>query len=254
MVSKKSASKSQKKSAPKSQKKSSLKSVPFAVINQGATNQSWDGSPITLNPNQSVQMPGTPNETVLLAYQNLSTANTPGTLALTSGGSAPEFLYVPALTEAPLLLARNFAANNLGVTNISPLMSVPILVELIGPGLSWLTPLALPPNGTPVNLAPGQAAQGTTPAAWMQLILQINTGNLTTFAIFGGPGGNAYIISLNATESTGPGTGNPPPLGYYATTVGNVYTYQFNWGGSSVYVANVSGTAAGPGQVSLRQL
>lgn len=254
MVSKKSAPKSQKMSAPKSQKKSALKSVSFAVINQGAGNQSWDGSPVTLNPTQSAMMPQTPNETILLAYQNEATTNITGTLAVTSGGSAPQFLTAPALNPQPLCLAQNFKGNNLGITNISPPVQVPILVMLIGPGLTWLTPVPLPADGTPVMLAPGQAAQGTTQPVWMQLILQANTGNLATFAIFGGPGDNAYIIALNAPENTGPGTGNPPPPGYYATTVGNVYTYQFNWGASSVYVANMSSTVAGPGQVSLRQL
>ncbi|MFL6257216.1 MAG: hypothetical protein ACJ74T_19585 [Pyrinomonadaceae bacterium] len=248
MVSKKSPSKSQKKSAPKS--------VPFAVINQGAGNQSWDGSPITLNPNQSARMSETPDGTVLLAYWNAATSNIPGSLAVLSGGGPPQFLHVPPLINQPLFLADNFKGNDLGVTNIS-LPGVPIRIQLIGVGLPGTTPVPLPSDGTAVMLAPGQTAQGTVLPNWMQLILKMNTGNLAVFAILGGPGNNAYVIALNAPQEAGPGTANPtvqPPAGFYATTVSNVYTYQFNWGNVPIFVANMSPTAAGSGQVSLRQL
>jgi hypothetical protein len=117
--------------------------------------------------------------------------------------------------------------------------------------------MPLPADGTIVMLAPGQTAQGTVMPGWMQLILKMNTANLADFAILGGPGDNAYVIALNAPQEAGPGTGNPnvqPPAGFYATTISNVYSFTFNWSSGAIFVANMSPTTAGPGQISLRPL
>lgn len=233
---------------------------PFSVINRGHINAAWDGTPTTLLPNESALMEVTPNGSVVLSYQNQSVQGEHGTLAVTSGGSAPSFLPVPGLAEQPLILVNNWRGNYLSLTNITPpAVQVPILVQLIGPGLPGLTPLKLPADGTPVPLGSGQAAQGTTPARLMQVILQAESGNMLVFAILGGPpdasGNNAYVIALNATQETGPGTNNPPPAGYYATTVGAVYTYQLNWGGASIFIVNSASEAGGGrGVVSLRPL
>jgi hypothetical protein len=43
-----------------------------------------------------------------------------------------------------------------------------------------------------------------------------------------------------------------PP--FNATTTGNTYTLPFNWGSSTIFIANVSPQTAGPVQVSLQAL
>jgi len=233
---------------------------PFTVINQGSNDTAWDGSPATLLPNQSVRIPVTPDDTTLLAYRNRATGNSPATLALTAGGSAPVFITAPPLLDLPSLLFRNWKGNVLGLTNVTPPdIDVPVNVQLISPALPWLAPATLVENADPMPLGAGHAVRGTTQPRWMQLILQAATDGPTAgpavFVIIGGPpdgtGNNAHVVALNAAQETGPGTGQTPPAGYFATTVGSVYTYQLNWGAASVFVANVSG---GEGGVGLRAL
>ncbi len=235
-----------------------FQSVPFAIIGVFSVADTWNGSPLTLLPNQNANMPQTTNGSMVFAYQNVSKQNNQGTLSLTSGGSAPDFLTAPALSNQPEILVKNWQANNLSVTNVSPPSSdTPILIQAIGPGIPGVNPLDLA-VGDPVNLAPGQTAQGNSLPRYMQLVLQASSGNLTTFALIGGPpdqsGNNAYVFAVNSTQNTGPGTGFTPPAGYYATTTSNYTTFQFNWGSSTIFVANMSGETAGPATVSLRQL
>jgi hypothetical protein len=232
---------------------------PFAVINQGTNDAAWDGSPVTLLPDQSVQMAATPDGTTVLVYLNGATENSPATLALTAGGSAPVFLTAPPLPELPSILIRNWKGNGLGITNVTPPhVQVPVDVRLINSALPGPTAATLEEEADAVPLGTGQAARGATLPRWMQLILQAgppDSSGPSVFAIVGGPpdgsGNNAYVVALNAAQETGPGTGQAPPAGYYATTVGSVYTYQLNWGGASVFVASVSG---GDGSVGLRAL
>src|SRR5215204_4073078 len=106
---------------------SGARNQPFKVINQGTGAAAWDGSPVTLLPNQNVRMALTPDGTTVLAYLNGAAGNSPATLALTAGGSAPVFLTVPPLVELPSILIRNWKTNLLGITNISPPhMEVPV--------------------------------------------------------------------------------------------------------------------------------
>jgi hypothetical protein len=231
----------------------------FAVINQGAGDEAWDGAPVRLLPNQSVLMAATPVGSTILAFQNESNANTPATLALTAGESAPVFLTAPPLVNQPNSLVRNWNGVGLGITNVTPPdIQVPVLVQLIGTAMPWLKSAPLPADSSPVMLEPGQAAQGATSQRWMQVILQADSADLTVFAIIGGPpdasGNNAYVVALNAATESGPGTGHQPPPGYFATVVGAVYTYQLNWGTAPVFVANMSGAGDAPGIVGLRPL
>jgi len=207
----------------------------------------------------NVNMPQTPNGSMVFAYQNNTTMTNQGTLSLTSGGGAPQFLPVPALANQPSILINNWQANNLSVTNVSPTgTNTPIWIEAIGPGLPGLTPVNLPVDGTTVGLVTYQAAQGTALPRYMQLILQANSGSLTIFSVIGGPtdasGNNAYVMSVNAVANTGPGTGVQPPAGYYATTTSNYFTYQFNWGSSAIFVANISPSTAALSSISVRAL
>ncbi|MFN3657260.1 MAG: hypothetical protein ACK4UO_08410 [Pseudolabrys sp.] len=229
----------------------------FAILGAVKTTSSWDGSPVTISPPDGVSMPQTTNGSMVLAYQNVATMNNAGTLALTSGGSAPSFLPVPALLVQPTIYVHNWGANNLNITNISPAAATPIWLEAFGPGLPGQKPVALP-IGSAVPLKPTAVAQGTTNPNYMQLVMTSNTANLTIVAVIGGPadasGNNAYVIALNSPSgNTGPG-GSPAPQGYYATAGGNNYSLEFNWGSSVIYVANMSPSTAAPVNVTLRSL
>ncbi|APR75957.1 Hypothetical protein A7982_01304 [Minicystis rosea] len=231
----------------------------FEIIDRFSVAPSWNGAALTLLPNDNANMPVTPNGSMVFAYQNMSTQNNQGNLSLTSGGGAPQFLEVPALANQPSILVGNWHANNLSVTNVSPSgADIPIRIQAIGPGLPSLVPIALPNDGTSVQLASGQAAQGPALPQYMNLVMSSSSSQLHIFALIGGPtdssGNNAYVISVNATANTGPGTGVSPPPGYYATTMGNQYAYQLHWGSSTVFVANLSGDTADAAQVVLYPL
>lgn len=221
----------------------------FAILGAPASTTTWDGSPTTISPPDGVTMTQTTNGSMVLAYQNNATTNNDGKIALTSGGSKPQFLPVPALLVQPSIYVNNWGADNLNITNISANPATPIWLEAFGPGLPGQKPVALP-IGSSVTLKPVAVAQGTSNPNWMQLILTSNTANLTIVAVIGGAadagGNNAYVIALNSPSgNTGPG-GNPAPQGYYATAGGNSYSLEFNWGASVVYVANMSPSTAAP--------
>jgi hypothetical protein len=262
MVSKKSSKKASKKSSKKSGGAKSK--FTFAVIGVDASNPSWNGSPLTLNPNDNASMPQAPNGSLVLAYQNKSTLNTMGQLAVVAGGT-PTFLNAQSLLNQPNILTQNFGGpttNSLSVTNTSMTGSNnPIWVAGYGPGIpNAPTPAALPATGASVPLGPGATAQGTALPRYMQLIMQATSGSLAIFAIIGGPmdgsGNNAYVISVNDSfnGNTGPGTGKTPPPGYYATTSSNAFVQSFNWGSSNIYVANMSPSTSATASVTLRAL
>lgn len=221
-------------------------------------NATWNGSGIVLLTGQNVVMPQTANGTMIFGWVNQSSANNFGSLSLTSGGSTPTLLDAPALSAQPGVLVNNWHANNLSVTNVSLNQQTPIWISAFGPGVPGQTSMRLPTNGTPVPLATGQSAQGTALPQYMQLGMQSATPTLCIFGIIGGPtdatGNNGYVIAVNASANTGPGTGNPPPTGYFATTTSNAYSFQFNWGGATVYVVNLSPATASGAQVLLRSL
>jgi len=187
---------------------------------------------------------------MMLAYRNVSTRNSEGKLAWTSGASSPGILVAPALALAPSVLVRNWKGNNLNVTNISVGADTPIYVEAYGPGIGPV-PQLLPIGPPGEQLAPSQAAQGSTTGGWMQLGFQQNSGDPAVFGFIGGPvdadGNNAYVIALNSPAgNTGPGTSNPPPAGYYATSSGNNWSYELNWPSSLLYVAYFGAASLAP--------
>lgn len=232
----------------------------YRVIDRFSIAPTWDGSALTLQPNQNANMPQTTSGSLVLSYLNLSTMNNQGTLSVTSGGGEPTFITVPALNNQPGVLINNWKGSNLSVTNISaPNSNTPIQIQAIGPGLPGINPIRLPVGS--LTLKPGQMAQGTALPQYMQLVFQSNTSQLAIFVLMGGPpdrtDNNAYMLAVNAQQEAGPGTSNPtatPPPGYYATTTSNYYTYQFNWGSSVIFLANMSSTTSSPAQVTLRQL
>jgi hypothetical protein len=226
------------------------------LTGQEAVGQAWDGQRQTLAVKQGVTMPQTPNSSMILGYWNESRQNNDGKLAVTSGGSQPQFLPVPALMNQPSLLVRNWAGNYLNLVNVSADASTPIAVQAFGPGIPGSPPARLT-VGTPLRLGALMTAQGTAAGSPMQLTLSTPTAHLSVLAVVGGPpdssGNNAYVIGLNATADTGPG-GAPPPPGYYATTTGHAYAFQFNWGFSAIYVVNLSPSTAAAVSVELNNL
>jgi hypothetical protein len=221
-------------------------------------NTVWNGMPKILAGRDSVSMPQTPNGSLIVGYFNQSQLNNAGRLTFTSGASAPTTVPVPALARMISVLTANWQANNLTLTNNSLIASTPIFVQAFGPGVPGMQPGQLAIN-TPVQLAMRQAVQGLTTPNWMQLEFSSSTSNLEVVAVVGGPqdqsGNNAYVIALNAPSGdTGPPPGNPPPAGFYATSGGNKYTMQFNWGAAIVYVVNLSPQTATPVTALLQSL
>ncbi|OYY91517.1 MAG: hypothetical protein B7Y45_02875 [Sphingomonas sp. 28-66-16] len=230
----------------------------FQLIDRNMVDTSWNGIGMTLVVDQSVSMPQTPNGTTVFGWANQATLNNAGTLALTSGGSAPTSLDAPALAAQPGVLMANWNANNLNVTNISPNAQTPIWISLYGPGIPGQTSMTLKTDGTALGLATAQSAMATALPQYMRLYLTGTSPKLCIFAIIGGPtdvsGNNGYVIAVNASATTGPGTGMAPPPGYYATTTGNAYAFPFNWGSSKIYVVNMSPVTSSSAQVALSPL
>jgi hypothetical protein len=231
--------------------------TPHTLIDQNSVGASWNGSPTVLLTSQNTVMPQTPNGTTIFAATNQSTLNNQGQIALTSGGGAPVILDVPALTSQPTIQINNWKANNLSVTNISANNNTPILVQAVGPGIPGITPQSLV-VGTALSLAMGQCGQGNALPQYMQLVIQVTGPTLGIVGLIGGApdssGNNGYVIAVNASSNTGPGTGVPAPAGYYATTTSNTYAYQFNWGSSAVFVSNLSPSTAQTVSLLLRAL
>jgi len=229
----------------------------YTLIDQNTVAAAWNGSPQVLLTSQNTVIPQTPNGTTIFAATNQALQNNQGQISLTSGGGAPTILDVPALTSQPTININNWKANNLSATNISLNNTTPILVQAVGPGIPGITPLPLV-IGTPLLLALGQSAQGNASPQYMQLVIQVTGPTLGIIGFIGGPpdpsGNNGYVVAVNATSNTGPGTGVPAPAGYYATTTSNTYAYQFNWGSSLVFVSNLSPSTAQTVSILLRAL
>ncbi|WP_294330366.1 hypothetical protein [uncultured Sphingomonas sp.] len=230
----------------------------FQIIDRVFTDRVWDGSGTTLAVDQSVGIPQTPNGTTILGWMNQATANNNGALMLTSGGSQPAPCNAPALAAQPSILVCNWHADNLNITNVSANAATPIWVGLFGPGMPGQSSKPLPTNGTPLVLATSQSGIAATLPQYMRLKMSATSASLCVFAIVGGPadgsGNNGFVIAVNAAQNTGPDTGVTPPPGYYATTVDNSFTFQFNWAGQQLYVVNMSPVTASGAQVTLNCL
>jgi hypothetical protein len=222
----------------------------FEILGVNVPNPNWTGAPTELAVDDSVGMPQTPYGTMMVAYENKSTLNNEGSLAVTSGGGDPLFLDSPFGIAWPKILTNNWQANNLTITNVSANDKTPIWVEAAGPALS-------PKPGelkidTAVKLDSYKAVQGVSKPNFMQLKFTSNTSNLSVIAVIGGPatgGSNGYVYALNWSGPL-PGPGD----GYTKVTGGNSLTMQFNWPSAVVWVCNLSPSTAAPVTVLLRSL
>ena len=234
----------------------SARTHPFDVTRIKDVDPMWTGAARNLAVDENVNMPQTPNGTLIFSWENVASQNNLGEISVTTGGEPPTFIYAQAHANQPSIWVHNWNANNLSVTNISANKETPIRIEALGPGIPGTVPEPLP-IGKSVSLSSGKTAQGNASPQYMQLVMQSNTSELGIIAFIGGPqdptGNNGYVVQINASANTGP-DGPAPPKGYYATTTSNTYTFMFNWGSSLVFVANLSPATAAPVSVTLRKL
>ncbi len=226
-----------------------LQSLPLGQVLVSTT---WNGAPITLQTNQSVNMSSTPTGSMLLLYQNISPENNQGEFHLTSGGGNPHIVPAPPLTNQVGVYNNNWKGNNLVVSNTSnPGVEVPIWFQALGPGMPGQHPKSLMVGQT-LALQNNQSAQGNTSGA-AQLALVANSGLFSVIGVIGGPtqqGNNAYVIALNSSQNSGPTPGQR--IGYYAQTSNNSYILPVKWGSSVIWVANLSPQSQTAVQITLR--
>lgn len=234
----------------------SLEYPGYAVLEAPSVDEQWTGASLTLQNETAATITATPNASTIFAYQNVSPFDNDGSMLLTSG-SVTVPLASPGGNQQSLVYISNWRTKSLKVTNTSPGTGTPIIIQLVGPGLPGCKPVNLPLS-TQVALTPGGCAKGVAAPRWMQLAFENDSGNQSIVALIGGPqdasGNNAYLFGINFSSNTGPGTGNQPPDGYYATSASTNITFQFNWGAYSVFCANFSGSTAGDTTVVFRPL
>ncbi len=241
------------------------KSMPRA---RGAETAEWDGSYITLAVGQSkTTTPPAAYTSVLL--NNLG--NSTSTVLLTFGGAPPLPIELPPETNTPAFFIDNFSSSDLNVFNQS---GSQIGAQVLGIGIGGEEPARLE-FGVKLALPPGQIAQAVSDPNWMNLSLNTTTNALTTFIVFGGttsgsnPTTRAVVLQLNAAAMSGPASGAPfdnnlpQPTGssldpnsnlVYAATMTATYNLLYDWGASTILVANISATTAEGADVTLSSL
>lgn len=200
----------------------------------------WNGSPTTLQVNDSVTLNPSTNGSMVLAAFNTDSQNNAGQLLLTWGGNPPITLDVAALQNAPILLTQDFGGNALTVTNIS--QQAPIWLAIYGPGLASSNPGALPDTGQFYSLGL-YTIRSTISAATFQRLVFNSDKNYTVFVLFSGP--DVKTLVINAPETV---------TGYDVRTPDNNYPLTQNWMGQTLWVINLSPGASTDGQISLTTL
>lgn len=185
----------------------------------------WDGSPQTILEYQAVEMPATPTCLIVLAAYNTDSRANDGEIAISSGGSKPTFLELPALTNQPVLVADDYQGNNLKITNTA---TAPVCLEIFAPGFGKPEPL---PDGT-VLLLPSRMSRATTAQARYQQLVMKNSSGQTSFLFYEGTTAALYTVNASAPP-------NVPNLECHSVP-GNTAKVMDNWGAQTLYVANVS--------------
>ncbi len=213
----------------------------YNIIDQNL--QSWDGSPITLQQGQGVQMKQTPVGDLVVAALNMAAQNDEGQLAVTSGGGPPEIIPVEPLMNAPIIWITNYEGNDFNITNIS-ITNVPIWVAAWGPGFGNCG--TLPDDGIFFSLRPYQCREAQTNPSLMQLAMRA-LGQYTVFVNFIGSKPSTYCV--NAPETRG-----VPVEDYTEVTKNNALSISGNWLGKTLWVVNLSALTNQQGEVALTNL
>jgi hypothetical protein len=212
-----------------------------------------------------------PNAYTAVILTNLG--NGAESVILTWGGSNSQILTLPAMQNQSALYINNFSPANLNVFNQGPASTIGAQVAGFGQGGISPVPIA---NGTPLSMAANSYAQGTSSPNTMNLSLTTTTGALTTFVIMGGttPSSQgsttrAVVIQLNSGSPVGPTSGtmfnnaSVQPTGssldagnqlVYAATASATYNLLYNWGASSIWIANASASTATGASITLTSL
>jgi hypothetical protein len=187
----------------------------------------WNGSRLTLAPNDVARMRQTTNGSMIFAWKNLSERDNGG-LSLSSGSRKPQSLDAPR-GSPPSILVHNWRANNLTVVNVSVVKDTSIAIQAFGPGIAGQDPPTLQPR-TPTPMQIGDALMAW-PKALSNVIFRCDLG-LALFGVIGGPyvsGNNAYVFAVNFPDDS-------TPPGYTATTQDNRYDFRLTWSGR-IYIA-----------------
>jgi len=201
--------------------------------------QEWDGAAKKLEVNQGVTLNPTPKGDLVVAVQNLSTMADLGEVALTSGNKRPEFLKVPALTNAPLIVIRNYDGNHLRITNVSE--HAPIQVAAYAPCYGG-TSQPLPDDGKFRPLKLYRIRTGPTKNNYMQLTMKASA--YTVLVTFFGAEVTVYCLAAPS----------PPPESCIKSTTNNRETITSNWHGVHIYMVNLSPETSPEAKVALTDL
>lgn len=144
--------------------------------------QNWTGKVKKLKVNEGVTLNSTPKGDLIVAVQNLSTMPDKGKVVLKSGDNPPEYLCVPALTNAPLIEIRNYNGNSLKVTNVSKQALIQIAAYAPGYGGE---PKQLPDNGKFRSLKHYSIREGPTKNNTMQLTMKADSAYTVLVTFFG---------------------------------------------------------------------
>ncbi len=204
-------------------------------------NELWDGSPITLQPNESVQIKST-NGNMVLAYLNTDTQNNTGELAITYGGSKPDIKEAAPLQNAPNIIIKDYGGDVVQLTNIS--QQSPIKVTAYGPGFG--SSEELPATGQLYSLEQYQSRTTISQTSYQRLVMNAEK-TYTIFTLYVGTTPKVYCVNT-------PDTAGVPVEDYTAVTSSNSYPITDNFLGKTLYVINLSPDSSQGAQVSLTTL
>jgi hypothetical protein len=213
----------------------------FKIIDRAL--KDWDGSPTTLNQGEGVSLSQTPVGDLIVTFFNKSEENDAGQIALTTGGSNPQFIPVDPLMNAPQIMIQNFEGNNLNLTNTS-ITGVPIEVQAWGPGYG--KPEKLPDDGVFYSLNPYNSRTTKSNPNFMQLVMRA-LGQYTVFGVFIGSKPSIYCVNAPDPDTV-------PVKGYTTITKNNNWPVSNNWLGKTIWVVNLSALTSTQGEVSLKNL